>query len=211
MDQCAFSMLAREVVTCRQCFEVQVASPAQIDIAQPRWVGSNYEQSRPRILFLLVNPASGKGYNEAADATFLKHLRAFRDDAGSLETVLEHQRRDMPSWGRGRFFRFYIEQLGLSLDDVAFINIAWCSVANNKPLKPMLNTCFNLHTKRLLQILQPQLIFVSGSAAHPFSPKIRNLLPTATVQKVLHYAHRKGTVAEKAEAQRMRAALEHCL
>ena len=113
----------------------------------------------------------------------------------------------MQGWGSppGRFVKFYLEGMHLNLEEVAFANIAWCAEANNQYPSAMLNLCFNRHTKRLIQILSPNVIVLSGSNTYRFSKEIGMSLPHTTLIPTLHYAHRKGKVKEQQELERVRA------
>jgi hypothetical protein len=135
-------------------------------------------------------------------------IRAFRDGKGSLEEVLNHQRSDMPSWGQGRFLSFYTSRLGLRLEELAFANIAWCSTSGNEHPAKMLDECYSRHTERLLSILKPHVVFLSGTAVHRFSSRIKNSLPKAQIINILNYAHRKGREYEAQEAKMVRSLLK---
>ncbi len=44
---------------CRKCFNEQLAEPAFIDIAQPRWIGFRYFESPRKMLIITPYPGSG--------------------------------------------------------------------------------------------------------------------------------------------------------
>ena len=196
--------MARAAVGCRVCFETLRIAPPIVDIAQPRWVGPNYWVQSPRILLMLLNPGSGEGYNEVADQSFRDLLVAFREGSGTLDSVLRHQGDDMPRWGRGRFSSFYLDGLGLELDEVAFANVAWCATRGNQYPKSMLDNCYSRFTDRLLEILRPDLVVLSGTNTHPFRDLVQQRLPESKVITTLHYAHRKGRAAEEDETCRVK-------
>ena len=122
----------------------------------------------------------------------------YRDGKTELLDLLRFQKKHMREWGTppGRFLRFYVEGLGLDLDDMALSNIAWCAEADNRYPAAMLNQCYDLHTKRLIEVLQPKVVVLSGHATHRFENQIRDVAPEATTITTLHYAHREGKKRE---------------
>lgn len=116
----------------------------------------------------------------------------------------------MEKWGRGRrrFLPFFIDRLGLNLDEIAFANLAWCATKENRYPPKMLRHCFEKHTVRLLQILNPTVVLASGSRVHSFKLRIREELPGVEVITTLHYAHRKNQAAEDEELGRVKAQLD---
>jgi len=116
----------------------------------------------------------------------------------------------MKLWGNppGRFTRFYIDGFGLKLEEVAFANVAWCGTARNRYPRTMLDRCFERHTAPLLvDLLRPNVIIASGGPTNRFAKQAATLIPGIRVIKGLHYAHRKGRVAEKRELLRIRSEL----
>jgi hypothetical protein len=199
--------LCRLAMGCRVCFERLPLQPAMIDLPQPRWVGPAYWRVNQRIAVVLVNPGSGEGYNEASDRKLLEILHRYKDGRVTLDDVFDHQAHDFANWGRGRFARFFIDGLGLRLDKIAFANIAWCATAGNDYPKPMLNACFERHTRRLLEVLAPDVILLSGSRTSAFQHLIETALPRARVISMLHYAHRGSDEREQQEILRVRSIL----
>ena len=192
---------------CRECFSRGEVAEPDINVAQPRWVGPNYWRSTFRVAILILNP--GQSGVNTRDEAFLVRIRAFRNGAMTLRTILEHQREGMKLWGNspGRFTDFYIDGLGLELDEVAFANVAWCATAKNRYPLTMLNRCFERHTGPLLELLQPSVILASGSQTHRFGRHVGTLRPETRIIKILHYAHRKGRAAEQRELSRIRSEL----
>lgn len=205
--QSEFEAVARCAIQCDLCFsdpDLGLSRPT-VDLPQPRWVGPRYWNSEQRVLLLLLNPGSGDGYAGGANRKFKGLLHAYKQGEGTLDAVLEHQREDMPEWGRGRFLRFYLNGLGLDLDSVAFANMAWCATSGNRYPPKMLSRCFEQHTSKLLKVLAPDLVILSGGGTHSFKKRIAEILPQANVIKTLHYAHRKGKAAEQAELDALRS------
>ena len=71
----------------------------------------------------------------------------------------------------------------------------------------MLRECFQRFTSRLLDILEPDTVLLSGSKTHTFAHAIKAQRPGAHIVRMLHYAHREGAAAQAAELQRVRAEL----
>ena len=225
-----FKNLCHQAVKCRDCFNgsiPKIKSPG-FDIAQPRWIGKKYWVAKKRILVLTINPGKSAA-KEDPDKTALEELRKFRKsgDGHKLREILAAQRADMPRWGArgknteekpGRFLEFYREKMGLKIDEgeVAFGNIAWCAAVkrdkNNKWVnaspKKMLDECYKKHTSKLLKILEPDIVILSGSGA--YTKKIREVLPKCKgkVISTFHYAHRKGNSKEGNKLKRVRKLLK---
>ena len=194
--------LARTATRCRDCFiDGRVTAP-YIDVAQPRWVGPSYWDSRPRIAILMINPGrSREGSTSARD--YLPRLQAFRDGRLPLDGLLDIQRRNIEAGWR-RFREFFLEGLGLKLDELAFANVAWCATAENRYPRWMLDRCFSKHTGPLLRLLQPNLLLASGQPVRRFARQMDQLSPPAQVIEILHYAHRKGRAEQNSQLQRVR-------
>jgi len=182
---------------------------APIDIAQPRWVGPAYWAAQPRVAILMINPGGGGSRSHSSTDRTRAVIHSFAAGSGTFDEVLEHQAQDIPSWGRGRFAAFYLAGLGLALNKIALANVAWCATLGDRYPANMLKTCFSRHTGRLLQILSPDFLLVSGSSAHDFVEQIGLDLPGAKIVPTLHYAHRKGQAAQTRELERVRSQLRN--
>lgn len=209
-----FEALCSTAMKCRHCFDRFDVETATIDIAQPRWVGSKYWSTRPRVAIVMLNPGSGESRDGTADIRSLSLLKDFSQGRGSLADVLQHQAADMPNWGRplraetgklrGRqFTAFYFKGLDLKLDEIAFANIAWCATSGNKYPTPMLCACYAKHTQSLLRLLAPNVVLLSGSATHRFAARIGVAVPNSKIIPMMHYAHRQGPIAESDKLARV--------
>jgi hypothetical protein len=203
----AVEHLYREASHCRRCFEQLGLKAPTIDIAQPRWVGRDYWTCRRRVLILMINPGSGANRRDDADLRMRNALHKFRDGTAALREILDRQVDDMPHWGKGRFWGFFVEGLGLVMDEIAFANIAWCATSDNSYPRGMLSECLDRFTARLVKLLQPTHILLSGAATHQFTVRIQEAAPHANVEPVLHYADRRGHEVRAAEVARIRALL----
>jgi hypothetical protein len=198
--------LCRRAVTCRLCFEEGLARSAQVDLAQPRWVGPKYFEASPRVLLLLVNPGSGQGYAKVSNNEYLKHLRSYKANRISLGELFERQRADIPNW-KEKFVRFYIKGLGLALDGIAFANIAWCATADNSYPSKMLAKCFYRHTSDLIDILKPHILVASGGDTQEFLRRHATVPEGMEVHLLPHYANRKGRQHDAVELARVKEAI----
>jgi hypothetical protein len=202
----AFEALAKEAVHCRDCFRDGRVLAPRVDLAQPRWIGPSYWASRPRVLIVALNPGGGAARHDAGNRVFVDRLRAFAGGTGTLRAVLDHQADDMPNWGRvqGRYTDFYFRGLCLAQDATAMANIAWCATAGDKYPGWMLRNCMARHTSRLIALLEPDIVLLSGSNTHHFRPVIEQLRPAASVVTMLHYAHRESPQREAEDLARVR-------
>jgi hypothetical protein len=200
--------LARRAVACSACFEERLANRAEVDLAQPRWIGRSYWVAEPRVAIVMLNPGSGEARSDSANARLRSLLHGFANGTTHLDEIFDHQGRDIPNRGNGGSFkRFFLEGAGLQLDQIALANIAWCATKGNVYPGPMLKRCFERHTRPLLTMLRPDVIVLSGGQAHAFARRIGAVLPNARLIYSLHYAHREGRIAERLAAEQLRSAL----
>ncbi len=201
----AIADLYRHALPCRKCFAEQRGLTAPvIDLAQPRWVGSRYFRAKLRITFVMLNPGAGAPSKAAGNRAAREMLLKFRDGDTTFPEVLAFQRQHMKSWGRaaGRFLDFYTKDLGLKLDEVAFLNIALCATAGNRYPKWMLDRCFADHSGEILRRLDPSLVVLCGGSTRRFTSAIKEKCPGAQVVSMLHHSHREGrSVEDKAHAK----------
>jgi hypothetical protein len=96
--------LAKRAVACSACFHRRLAERAFVDVAQPRWIGSDWTAD-PRVTIVMLNPGSGAFRSDGVDDRLRNLLNGFASGTTSLQAILAHQRRDIPHGGRGRFNR----------------------------------------------------------------------------------------------------------
>jgi hypothetical protein len=126
--------LFKKSMNCRSCFENGISVTANIDIAQPRLIGKNYFSATPRIMVIALNPGAGNSAEKRkANKAFSQYLYSYRDGTKTLAELFSFQAEYMQQWGTppGRYLRFYCDGIGLTLNDIAMANIAWCADANN--------------------------------------------------------------------------------
>jgi len=196
----------RNATRCNSCFEGGIrVERSFIDVPQPRLIGRKYWGRKKRILLLLINPGSGSNRRDTGDETHRNLIHLFRSGQGTIESIFSHQRGDIQNWGK--FVSFYCGSLGLYIDDLAIVNVAWCGTVGDKYPTRMLENCFARHTAHLIQLLDPGVILIGGIAIHVFAKDIQTVAPKARLILTPHYAHREGAAFEQKEAQRIRAEL----
>jgi hypothetical protein len=125
--------LYKAAMNCSACFGpgsgLQLPT---VDVPQPRWVGPAYSTSNPRVLVVMLNPGQGDRRQLQRNLQLKALLHGYKGGRASFSAVLDFQRKHMREWGRpqGRFLPFYTSALGLSLEALAFINIALCATKN---------------------------------------------------------------------------------
>jgi len=197
---------------CRKCFDQKLADSALIDVAQPRWIGPRYFKAPKKILIITQYPGVGTPKKQQADDEFSKILHEYKDGTKTRQALFTFQKHSIPKWGRtkkgetkGSFFKFYMDGMELCLDEVAFVNIAWCATDNeNKHPAKMLSQCFTINTRELIKVIKPDVAILSGKNIHKYYSHIEAILPTCHVVQTWNYAHRKRLDDERIELQRVR-------
>lgn len=194
----------RTAIQCNVCFEDSGLSRGHIKVAHPRPIGPRYLASLMKILVLMINPGKGRSDQDHRDGE--TRLRAFANGQALIEEVFHSQRVDFHNWGRGRFLSFY-EGLGLDLDEVALVNLAWCSEMHDKHPAWMLNQCLKRHTAPLLQALNPDVILLSGGDLQAFTHQLAAICPKARILPTLHFSNRESRDFVEEQGQLIRAEL----
>lgn len=210
MHQSVVEPLYQAAMNCVACFAPGTGLHLPtIDVPQPRWVGPSYHASSPRVLVVMLNPGQGDAPQLEQNLQLKALLHGYKSGQATFSSVLAFQREHMRVWGRpqGRFLPFYTTALGLSLDALAFINIALCATTENHYPRSMLGRCFASHTAAIAAALQPEVVLLSGSGTHSFAGAFAARLPTARIILMLHYAHREGAEVERREHERVREVL----
>ena len=89
----------------------------------------------------------------------------------------------------------------------AFANVAWCSTVDDKYPTGMRTTCLSKFTGRLLELLAPDVVILSGGAVGDHEAEIRRFAPKAHIIRTLHYAHREAGEVEAAAIANVRHAI----
>lgn len=193
--------LLRAALKCKQCFSIDDVEQGFIDIAQPRLIGPKYFIAHPRILIMMLNPGNREDYG------FRQSFYDYNNGKTSLRELFAYQSRNMSQWGKshGHFSGFYFDDMGISRDEAAFVNIAWCETRGNEYPPSMLNRCFTNFTLPLIKHLTPHVIILSGVNASKYKKAIASAIPNSPkFIETLHYAHRKGKEFQGHELSRVR-------
>lgn len=194
----------REVYKCNHCFatlDLPIRRTPQ-DLPQLRWIGPDYARSKFRIVIALVNPGSaGSGF----DGKLNGELDLLGRGESSLDRLMSYLKDAMPNWkcshnGNYNYETFHTRylQMGLRLDQLAFVNIALCNAIDeksneNKVDERMLKACVDKHSMKLLTLLRPDIVLLGGSTVSKakFREKIRSACPrhTETIE-IPHYSFR---------------------
>lgn len=202
----------RSAVGCNHCFEtISSLERVPLGLPKPRWIGSRYGDACPRVVIVLLNPGDGTRLGEEWNRRERKHFDAFFDN-GDYDQVRDYFRirrgEELNRMTSAKpVFSWYESVFGLVFEEIAQINMAWCASKGNM-YQQMLQPCFERHTRRLLQALEPHVVLLSGANVHRFQRPIEHLLPGVDVRQTLHYAHRNGKQAEAEEGAKVRAWLQ---
>lgn len=153
---------------CNQCFDKdKTLKRDKIFGGQPRWVGSKYfnqEFKNPRTVILLRSPGL-LGKSTSFSINRYKALLRDLEQLKSWEEMMKMIDADSSNWGN--FDEVYKERMELDLDFSAFLNIGLCSGFNAEisaaKTKDHLKHCFNMHSRKILEYLQPQVLILSGA------------------------------------------------
>jgi hypothetical protein len=203
----AIESIFREAMKCRKCFDQGFAKPTAVDVAQPRWIAPGYLNAAVKVLIISLNPGAGNTpKKQQANGPFRQILLDYKDGRKSLQDLFDFQRQYILSWGTpsGRFVKFYMDGMGLDLDEIALANIAWCAAAKNKWSSQMFSQCFHVHTAKLIIAIRPDIVILSGFGTHRYASEINKLVPDCRVINTIHYAHRKGKKVEDKELMQIK-------
>ncbi len=203
----------RSAAGCNYCFDtIAGLQRVQWGLPKPRWIGSRYSAACPRVVVVLLNPGDSSGLGEEWNHRERNHFIVFfeNDDYDQVRDYFRTRREEELNGMTSAkpVFSWYESVFGLVFEDIAQINMAWCaSVGNN--YQKMLQPCFERHTGRLLQALEPHAVLLSGTNVHKFDRPIQQLLPDVRVRKTLHYANRKSRADELKEGTAVRIWLKN--
>ncbi len=201
--------IMRGAAGCNRCFDtIPGLERVALGLPKPRWIGSRYWVTRPRVVIVLINPGDSSKLGDEWNRRERNLFEAFLN-GGDYEELRDYFRLRREEELRGTtdarpVFSWYESTFGLAFEEIAQINMAWCAARGNKYGR-MLARCFERHTAPLLQALEPDAVLLSGTSVHAFEPKIQSLLPGARIQKILHYAHREGRDREIGDGEEFRS------
>ena len=195
----SFESIARRAVSCDYCFaNARLVRPSVDDLAQPRYIGEGYWTSARKVVVIMPNPGAGAGTDQGIHGERRNILKRLRDSEAGMDEVFQHQFTDMINWGwpPGKFMAYIQVSLGLSINEIALLNLAWCATQGDEHPKFMLDACYEHHTEAALKVLSPDVIILSGGDPHKYRLKVSTLFPHSKIFNVLHYAHRKSRADE---------------
>lgn len=166
-----FDEICVAAVNCNTCFAAGYARRAYIDIAQPRYVGENYWTADKRRLFLMINPGAGK--QTTSNKMMRDDIYAYREQNLELSSLFQRQRSYMWEWGANGKFLTYFRNIGCSLQDIAFLNVAWCADMNDCYPDQMLDACFSKYTQKAIETLRPTSTIACGNVAQKYARKAK--------------------------------------
>ncbi len=192
----------RSAECCNLCFQKTpgIRRPARgLQKPKPRWIGKDYWTKRPRIVFILIQPGSA---NDKPDSFHEREATAFSEfyRNGCYDTVQNYL--------HGRYFDqksgdektkslvWYEDIFGVNFEEIALVNMAWCATYNDliasgsdkELLHFMLKTCFENHTRSLVEALEPDAVILSGKGAFkPYLPVFEKWLGFNRVRLIHHY------------------------
>jgi len=120
-----------------------------------------------------------------------------------LNSMSEHW-----GWPPGKYGAM-IKAHGVSLDEIAIINLAQCPVPDNSYQRHQLERCWTKWTSQLLTQLQPCVIVAQGRQVWDFL-RTRTLPVKATLVEGVHHADRKSNEDKQRRLLRVREAIEQC-
>ena len=195
----------KKAIECNACFENTELLRGKIKKAQPRWVGEDYFASQQKVCVLMINPGDvcpkAKYAQQRSSSELEGLIEGFRDGFVSWEDLMFFILMDMPNWGQGgKYMKLYFDHLKLPLKQIAFLNVMLCSAKKLDPRgepknyysQQTMRNCFDLHTCNLLEILNPDVCILSGTAVWEFARR-NNLVsrfPNSKFKELGHYAAR---------------------
>ncbi len=98
MNFVALDTLFKKALHCQSCFREGICHWADIDIAQPRFIGRGYWDSTKRILLLLLNPGSGNLKTKREhNIPFKKILYDYKAERIGLKELFEFEFKLCPT------------------------------------------------------------------------------------------------------------------
>jgi len=167
-----------EVVSCTKCTKQSCKALLRDEVEnvpQPGFIGRNYD--RKRVMLVGQNPAITKSEQARhADMPYTKALRILRDDptAATLDSLLLVAYEFMPTWRVTQAY-FPLHECGLSLDELAYVNLIRCRTArlnrdtnrlgDARPNRKLTENCVTEHFEKWVRELAPRVIVFLGKFA----------------------------------------------
>ena len=195
----------KEAMSCNACFKNSELIRGKVKRAQPRWIGEDYFKANKKICVLLINPGDvgqkSKFLQQQASIEFENLIEGFHEGTVSWEEVMLFILKDMPNWGQGsKYIKLYFEHLKLPIKEIAFLNVMLCSANKLDPRgepknyygQQTMSQCFQLHTKGIMEALDPDICILSGTAVWEFARRnnLESFFPNCEFKYIGHYAAR---------------------
>lgn len=176
-----------KVIACAKCSRTTDPNMMRDDhenVPQPGYVGASY--SEMRLLLVGQNPWLPNSSLVTSDRVYTAALRFLRDfpsqrNYAALAAILDQV---IPSWPvQNRTFP--LDECGVSLDQIAYLNIVRCRTGETAPREITATTCVAVHFERWLEHLNPSCVVFIGLWArdHGRLSLARRGIPFATIDR----------------------------
>ncbi|MEH6585037.1 MAG: uracil-DNA glycosylase family protein [Halioglobus sp.] len=176
----------REVVGCSKCdqwISKKLLRDSNENIAQPGWVGNNYEEHR--VLLVGQNPGVPPANMQARDAIYTAALRQLESSSSraDYEHLYKVLKSFVPEWPVQRNY-FPLSESGLGLEDIAYCNVVRCrTVGNAAPSNAIVQNCLG-HFDSFAQAVQPKVVIFIGKWAHDRAANRLGEIPYAFMNRM---------------------------
>jgi hypothetical protein len=154
-----------KVISCAKCSKAtdrNLMRDTDENVPQPGYIGKAYAQTG--LLLVGQNPYVPNAELAAEDRVYTAALRALRDAPteqayADLQVIL---RRFVPKWPVQKNY-FPLLECGLTLDDIAYMNLVRCRTGKDKaPNDKTVTECQRMHFEPWLEKLQPTCVVFIG-------------------------------------------------
>jgi hypothetical protein len=153
---------------------VPTAERSNIIGGQPRWIGQHYfdnnfsHEKYPRVLVLLHRPGQLGGRAKKFDFDRYDTLTKNMNNTDSWKELMKLIDADSKHWGK--YDLVYEDSMKLNKDFTAFLNIGLCAGLASSNLN-YLSKCFEKYTRSMMEIFQPNILFLNGKKVQQFYEK----------------------------------------
>lgn len=161
------------VISCTHCtpaIDRNLLRDNERNVPHPGYIGPRYNESG--VLLVGRNPAMPDDRLAEAEHQYTAALHALRDaPTQRYHKLIDFLLNDFIP--RTRTYRhFPLEEICLSLQDIAFCNIVRCRTNNNPPNESLTERCVNKHFVRWLDLLEPRVVVFIGKWALDHGKKL---------------------------------------